>query len=563
MRLWRVLGGLVALVILAAGTALLIPLDSLRTPLEEAASRALGRQVQIEGHLRLAVFPEFGISLKDVSIANASGAHTPQMISVGKVVVGAELSSLFSGHLRVTKIVLKEPAIHLETDAKGAGNWQFGQAGAAGSASDAISLRVDRVRIENGEISYLDARTGKSETLSGVSVTLSEAATNGAARPVAVDGSAVYRAVPVKFSATLNDAEGFLQGKPSDAAVKISSDKFAAAYTGKLRPTGEATGGLTFSTPSVRSLAAWAGQPMPPGSGFGALNLQAMATAATNGVYALSNAKITLDNMTLSGDVSVDTLHRAIKAELNEVAAFGGKGKATVALDASGAVPTVHETLQMSGVQTGPFLQQMFGVAKLQATGSVHLDVTARGLNEGDILRSLTGQGSINLANGAISGVDMGAVAKLLQSTARVLGGAVGDSSRTDFTALSAAFTIRNGVAQTSDLQMTSPTVNMTGAGSVDLASRQVDFHIVPKAQLGVAGVNLVDFGVPFYVKGTIDNPSFEPDPAGIAKGLVGTVGSTATGVVGTATGVVGTVGGTATKVLEVPGNAIKSLFGN
>jgi AsmA protein len=162
----------------------------------------------------------------------------------------------------------------------------------------------------------------------------------------------------------------------------------------------------------------------------------------------------------------------------------------------------------------------------------------------------------VSLANGAISGVNLGEVAKLLQSTARVLGGALGDSSRTDFSALSSSFTIRNGVVQTGDLQMSSPTINMTGAGTVDLASRQVNFHIVPKAQLGVAGVNLLDIGIPFYVRGSIDNPSFEPDPAGIAKGVVGSVA-------GTATGVVNTVGDTATKALSVPGNAIKSLFGN
>ena len=58
------------------------------------------------------------------------------------------------------------------------------------------------------------------------------------------------------------------------------------------------------------------------------------------------------------------------------------------------------------------------------------------------------------------------------------------------------------------------------------------------------AGVNLLDIGIPFYVRGTIENPSFEPDPAGIAKGLV--------------------EGGAKLplKVIEAPGNALKSLFG-
>lgn len=556
MKLWRVALVPVAIVVITIGAALLIPLDSLRSPLEAAASQALQRQVQISGHLRVAVVPELGISLKDVSIANVKGAHEPDMISVGKVVVGADLSSLLSGKLRVTKVVLKEPAIHLETAGNGVGNWQLIENGAsaAESASTSVSLGVEQMRIENGTISYVDARSGKSETLSAVNVALSEPIENGVARPVTVTGSATYRAVPMQFSARLDDAEGFLSGKPSNAAVKASSDKFTAVFDGELSAAGTARGNLTFNAPSLRQLATWAGQTLPPGNGFGAVGVQA-ALSATGGIYTLGNAKITLDAMSAGGDISIDTLHDVVKAQLSSVTAYGGTGKAAIMLDASGSVPNIRETLDISGVQTAQFLQQVMGVSKLRATGAVHLDVTAQGLTESDILHGLDGSGSVRLANGSITGVDLGAMARLLQSTARVLNGALGDSSRTDFTALSGSFVLRNGTAQTSDLQMTTPTFTMTGAGTVNLATQQVDFHVVPKTQLGVAGVNVLDIGVPFYVKGTIDNPSFDPDPAGIAKGVVGSVGETATGVVGT-------VGGAATKALDVPGNAIKSLFG-
>jgi uncharacterized protein involved in outer membrane biogenesis len=54
----------VAIVVIAAGAALLIPLDSLREPLETAVSRTLQRDVQMRGHLRLAVAPELGLITK-------------------------------------------------------------------------------------------------------------------------------------------------------------------------------------------------------------------------------------------------------------------------------------------------------------------------------------------------------------------------------------------------------------------------------------------------------------------------------------------------------------------
>jgi hypothetical protein len=127
--------------------------------------------------------------------------------------------------------------------------------------------------------------------------------------------------------------------------------------------------------------------------------------------------------------------------------------------------------------------------------------------------------------------------------------GALGDSSRTDFTALSGTFAFRNGVAQTGDLQMAAPTLNITDVGSVDLATRQVDFHRAQGAARRSGGKS----SVTFCVKETIDNPSFDPDLSGLAAGLVRSArrpqgcqhGRRHRG-----------------KALAVPGNAIKSRFG-
>lgn len=57
-------------------------------------------------------------------------------------------------------------------------------------------------------------------------------------RPLAVTGSATYRAVPTQFSATLDNAKSFVRGKLSNAAVGASSDKFPAAFTGELSAAG-------------------------------------------------------------------------------------------------------------------------------------------------------------------------------------------------------------------------------------------------------------------------------------------------------------------------------------
>jgi len=120
----------------------------------------------------------------------------------------------------------------------------------------------------------------------------------------------------------------------------------------------------------------------------------------------------------------------------------------------------------------------------------------------------------------------------------------LGAGANTQFSSLAASFTVQSGVARTSDFRLTGPAITMTGVGTVNLASHQIDFHLDPTAKVGVAGVHVAEFGVPFYVRGNWNNPSFEPDPTGLAKGVVGTVS------------------GTATQILNVPGSALKSLLG-
>lgn len=612
--------------------ALLVPLSSLRGPIEAAASRALDREVHIRGSLHLTLFPELGISLKDVSIANSAGAHDPEMATVGKIVVGAKLMPLLSGRLVATKIVLKQPVIHLELGKDGVANWQFGEhtRGAAENPFSDGRLGMKKARIENGQVSYFDAATGKTQTLSGVSLSLVMTGSKAEGHKLTLDGTATHESVPLKLSASVDDLDGFIKGGASASRVKIRSAVVNADFTGHLAVGGTLDGDVSLSAPSLRQLAAWAGHGLPPGNGFGAVTLMA-AVAAKGGVYSLSKANIALDQMKLTGTLSIDSRpavpmldgslsvdrvdtrpylapgnvedltkatkatdtsmplalgalksadadlklsvgglvlpdfvldHAAIvallkkgilQAQLTSFSAYGGAGKGTLTVDPNGAVPNFHAAVDMSGVNIETFLAEMAGVRRIAGSGTIHIDVATHGQSRIDMLRNLSGKGSLTVANGSIAGADLAAVARLVQSTltGSFLTGAVGGNARTAFGTLSASFTIADGIVRVSALRLVNPVVEMTGAGTIDLASRQIDFRFEPRALKGVPGLNLVDIGIPFFVRGSWDDPSFAPDPAGLAKGIVGTVGG---------------LGGKAVKlpsqVLKAPGDVLHTLFG-
>lgn len=592
----------------------LMPLSAFRGPLEAAASRSLGRDVTIGGSIHLAVFPQFGVALHDVVIANAADGRDPQMIKVGKIIVGAELMPLLSGHLQVTKVILKQPVIHLEVNGNGAGNWQFATTAGPGNTSDSVSLQVERIRIENGEVTYFDAHTGKTKTLSDVDVLLTTPISKTDVRELSLEGTATYNAVAMTYGAKLDDIQAFLNGKRSGFGLSFSSNLFQIGFSGQMDTPGSMTGNLKIDAKSLRQLAAWADEPLPPGNGFGAISIES-GIAAKEGVYSLSNAKIALDGMKLAGDLAIDInanvpalkgtltidrvnltpylapgtsqdltaaeaqttrdtplalgglkgldgdlaltidglvlpdfkLDRAsivaklqagvLKSELTSIAAYGGTGKGELTVDVTGPVPSLHNVLDMNGIRAERFLGELMDVVRVRASGAVHLDVTSRGQTKAEIIKALNGRVAINFSGGSISGVDLGAVARVLQTASGVLGGALNDAATTEFSSLAATFTIQNGVARTADLRMAGP-IEMTGAGTVNLLTHQISFHLSPKARLGIAGVKLADIGIPFIVSGTWDHPNFAPDTANITTGIVGTVTGTTKGIVNAPVGV-------------------------
>jgi AsmA protein len=197
------------------------------------------------------------------------------------------------------------------------------------------------------------------------------------------------------------------------------------------------------------------------------------------------------------------------EADLSQIALYQGKGQGKLTADGSAATPAIAMDFNLSGVAIQPLAKDAADFDRLSGTGSVVIDVTGHGKSQREIVNSLGGKGSLNLANGKIQGVNLVAFVK---NTAQALTSAIGGNNATDFGALTGTYTIANGILKNNDLKLSSPEVPMTGAGTVDLPQRTVNYRLTPN----VAGV----LAVPVDVVGPWDNLSYRPDLAGIAKGL-------------------------------------------
>src|SRR5215813_2919423 len=130
MRLRRKIGlataafvGVLALAI--ALVPYLVNVEAYRPVIIEAVRDATGRELVIDGPVRLRMFPVPGIGAGQVHFSNAVGAKGAQMLDVRWVAVRPAWWALLQGRIEVGTLTLYRPTIVLETDAQGRPNWDF------------------------------------------------------------------------------------------------------------------------------------------------------------------------------------------------------------------------------------------------------------------------------------------------------------------------------------------------------------------------------------------------------------------------------------------------------
>jgi AsmA protein len=220
-------------------------------------------------------------------------------------------------------------------------------------------------------------------------------------------------------------------------------------------------------------------------------------------------------------------------------------------------MPTFENHLTFVNIQTGQFLSDTLGVGAILGTGNLRLDVTSHGKSSNDVMHALAGTGAVAIRNGQIRGVDLGAVARTVQT---VVGGSADViNGVTGFSAFGGDFAIKNGVLASNDLALSGPIITMTGRGAVDLGNRTIDFHLSPKAGLGGSATSAIGVAVPIRVTGTWDHPKYGPDIQGVVNGVINSIEQGGSALKNFFTG--GSKSNGQKKNATV-GDSVKSLFG-
>jgi AsmA protein len=355
-----VVGGLIALCAIAlVALWLLVDPNHYKPRIAAAVKDATGRDLVLQGDLKLSVFPWIALELGPASLGNPAGFNDEPFVSFQHAAVRARLWPLLRQRLEIGRIEIDGLDLRLQKNAEGRGNWEgFGRADAtpANPARSGQSLPgIAGIQISGARVSYqqltlesLNVETGPFAEHGVVPIALRFDANRGVAGEHAnvtatFDfsgdfGAKRYRIAALNLHALVNlagddrpvrwdfstptlDADVEAQTLSAPAfGMDLAGAKVSGSLQGsKIIDDLNASGSLTLAPLVVREFLPRLGITGPRTRDPRALSL---VSASGNFVYGGNAARVdelqlTLDDTHLKGNVVVVDLERqAVKFEL-------------------------------------------------------------------------------------------------------------------------------------------------------------------------------------------------------------------------------------------------------
>jgi AsmA protein len=255
-----------------------------------------------------------------------------------------------------------------------------------------------------------------------------------------------------------------------------------------------------------------------PGKPF---DLTALRNLKANGKMHFGSLKA---NNVKASNVRVDVKAGGGRVDLSPLTAslYQGTLSSAISINAAPAVPTFTVKHNMSGINIGPFLQDLASNDTLEGKANITIDATTQGNTVSAMKKAINGKAGMKVTDGAIKGIDIPGAIRGVRSQLGALRGEktqpADKRQKTDFSELSATFDIKNGVAHNNDLAMKSPLLRAAGEGDINIGEDTINYLL--KASLvgslqgqGGRGVeDLKDVTIPVRLTGALDSPSYKLD---------------------------------------------------
>ncbi|MBT8129629.1 MAG: AsmA family protein [Gammaproteobacteria bacterium] len=278
---FKLMAGLIVIVIIAlAGFIFTFDANQYKTEITDQLESATGRQINIAGDLDISLYPWIGIKVNDVTVSNNEAFSNKAFLTVGQCDVRVKILPLLQKRLEIERLVLNRLSLNLEKNTAGEKNWAglIGKSGShqAGKGSGLAGLAIGGIDLKEASLRWLDRSTGKEYKITRLSMS-ADAVNNNQLLPVAL--KAFVESGHPEWMAAVN------------AKAKLAFDENTAMVDARdLKLTAKA---------------------LLPNSGIDSIKIAMIADSTINlenSRASLSNARISLLGLVISGDVDIEDI---------------------------------------------------------------------------------------------------------------------------------------------------------------------------------------------------------------------------------------------------------------
>jgi len=582
-KLLKIVSGLVLLIVGAAIVApMMIDPNDYREQIQTVVKEKTGRDLAINGDLSVSLFPWIGIGLNDVSLSNAVGFKAAPFAKIQEANVKVKLLPLLSQHVEVSTVVLKGMSLNLEKNQAGKTNWDdMVQPSTEPSAtknkpteqSSTLAMgaiAIGGLQIVDANITWDDASKGEHYALAGLYLTtdaLSLGSPMGVELALTVNSRKPKATVGLKLNGDLviNSAFNQFDFQGMTLVINAAGDSVPGTaikidIASHLIADLAAGGSLTldpltikfddstlsgnaavnnFSEPSIQfdlgvdaiNLDRYRPKPAdteggaqttsvaPPSAALALLPVQTLRDLNIEGVLKVQSLRV--KGLT-AGEVSVALVAKngVLKSEQAIKKLYNGRYVGKTVVDARQNTPKIIVKEQITNINIEPLLIDLLGESPIAGVAHITADLTTRGNTVPAFKSALNGTAEFSFNDGAVTGVDIGALMK--QAQAILNGDNIADAfikgvGKTPFSKISGTAQINNGLINNQDLIVITPLVNVAGVGTANLVNEQIDYQLTlqrskSSAAEEVDSKDIKNTLVPVTINGTFSEPNVSLD---------------------------------------------------
>jgi AsmA protein len=447
----------------------------------------------------------FDVGVAELAMNTASGAVALSELNVKGQLAG-DMPVDFS---------MAAPAINVDTEASrvSPGSLEFSAFDVKGSATvEPFSYEGD---ITPTATLHVDAFSPKS-LMASLGIEAPPTADPDALGKLIIDAQAAVGAESItldKLRMTLDDTN--FTGQlvvPKDPAGRFRLDLAADAINADryMAPTGDGA-------------AATATDEEPP------LEIPVDLIRELNAAGNLTIGEVLLGGMTFSDvELGVESANGKVRVHPFNAGFFDGRYEGDIRIDASGEVATLSTNEKINAVSLAPLAKAAFDQDNITGLVNGTFQLTGRGNDMGEIQKTLNGELSFALEDGAYEGVDIWY--QLRRARALFRQEAAPEPTlppRTPFSDVSATGTVTDGVMRNDDFVADLPFMRMTGKGTVNLVAGTIDYSLTGNVYDRPEGIGQTAQGevadlakavIPLKITGTLVEPKIGVDVDDMVK---------------------------------------------